>query len=247
MDWKSEIGNIIAQTERNLGTRRTGPLYKAPRMADAAAAAFNAPLGSYTRSSVHSRAATSAPVRPAAAAAYSYAADSGEGEEASFSAPSGQWPAAETRLASQQVLESVRFELEMRGSVNAKQLEALREELAHGLQETERRSMDLANEIEAVVKGAMEAERQLRTGSEGTLHRLENALHTTRKEVLNLIGEGQGTALEHSEVLRRVEQELAGFKVRAIFIYLIYIYVYIHTYINKLIFIYLFTCICIYK
>lgn len=96
--------------------------------------------------------------------------------------------------------------------MGAEQLDALREELAAGLAEVDRRAADLTREIEGMVTAAVEAERQLRAGGEQTVHRLESSLGSMRKELFDLIGEGQSTALEHSEVLRRTEQELVAFK-----------------------------------
>jgi hypothetical protein len=96
--------------------------------------------------------------------------------------------------------------------VSAEQQDALREELAAGLAEVDRRATDLTDEIQGMLTAAVEAERQLRAAGERTVHRLESSLGSTRKELFDLIGEGQSTALEHSEVLRRVEQELVAFK-----------------------------------
>jgi hypothetical protein len=212
MDWRSEISSIIARTEQNLGPHRVASsMYRSPRVVGAAEAAFLAPLGSCTRSSVLNRTSLSgqASAKPAASAHASLAGGGGGAEPAARSAA---WATNESRPASHHLVDSLRFELETRQTVGSDQLEALREELAAGLAEVDRRAADLTHDLEAMLTAAVEAERQLRAGGERTVSRLEGSLGSTRKELFDLIGEGQSTALEHSEVLRRIEQELVAFK-----------------------------------
>uniref|UniRef100_A0A7S4BRV8 Uncharacterized protein n=1 Tax=Chrysotila carterae TaxID=13221 RepID=A0A7S4BRV8_CHRCT len=204
MDWKNQIAGIIAETERNLGSRGLSsrsvgpPLYKVPRLADAARSAFEAPL---PRSS-----------GPAADTARVNSMHS-HVENVLESLRSTQGP--ESRSAQTRLLENVKFELDVRGSLAQKQLEAVREETNFALQESERKSLDVFKQIEVMVNSAVEGERQMRVAGEETVKRLDKALTTTRDEIYELVREVQGTALDHGEILRRLEQELLAFKLDA--------------------------------
>jgi len=204
--WQAEIGRIIARTEENLRAPRTGPpLYKVPRVAEAA---FTAPLlhASFMTS------AASAEERRTPAPAATVPIEPSPPPSASVIAALTSGLSGEARTVATRLLEHTRADIDLRSNLAGRHAQALREELAHGLHEAERRWVDLAKEIEATVSGAIEAERQLRAGGEEKTTRLEASVAATRKELLGLIGDGQAELVEQGGVLRQVEQELLAFK-----------------------------------
>ncbi|EOD25325.1 hypothetical protein EMIHUDRAFT_457590 [Emiliania huxleyi CCMP1516] len=199
--WQAEIGRIIARTEENLRAPRTGPpLYKVPRVAEAA---FTAPLlhASFMTS------AASAEERRTPAPAATVPIEPSPPPSASVIAALTSGLSGEARTVATRLLEHTRADIDLRSNLAGRHAQALREELAHGLHEAERRWVDLAKEIEATVSGAIEAERQLRAGGEEKTTRLEASVAATRKELLGLIGDGQAELVEQGGVLRQVEQE----------------------------------------
>jgi len=204
--WQAEIGRIIARTEENLRAPRTGPpLYKVPRVAEAA---FTAPLlhASFMTSTA------SAEERRTPAPAATVPIEPSPPPSASVIAALTSGLSGEARTVATRLLEHTRADIDLRSNLAGRHAQALREELAHGLHEAERRWVDLAKEIEATVSGAIEAERQLRAGGEEKTTRLEASVAATRKELLGLIGDGQAELVEQGGVLRQVEQELLAFK-----------------------------------
>ena len=105
-----------------------------------------------------------------------------------------------------------RFELDVRGSLAQKQLEAVREEMSANTQEAERRWLDVAKQVEQSVSAQLESERQMRAQTETQLHRLQDSATTAQQETLKIVSEFQSTSLDHSELLRRLEQDIAAFK-----------------------------------
>ena len=184
--WREQIGNIIAETERNLGGR--------PSRQQISRAAPVLPCTSYSVNNAPSSAPSSPPPGGAGGAQY---------EETAFG-PSFQ-----------RVLEQVKFELDVRGSLAQKQLEAVREELSAGLADAERKCLDIAQEMEVSLKKRLDTEVGGREARDATVLRLQATLDASREETMRLLSEFQGTALDHSEVLRRLEAELGAFRLDA--------------------------------
>ena len=63
----------------------------------------------------------------------------------------------------QRILESVKFELDVRGSIAQKHMEAVREEMTGGMQEVERRCLDISKQADGAVGVRRETERQMQT------------------------------------------------------------------------------------
>ena len=183
--WREQIGNIIAETERNLGGR--------PSRQQISREAPVLPCTSYSVNNAPSSAPSPPPPGGAGGAQY---------EETAFG-PSFQ-----------RVLEQVKFELDVRGSLAQKQLEAVREELSAGWR-TERKCLDIAQEMEVSLKKRLDTEVGGREARDATVLRLQATLDASREETMRLLSEFQGTALDHSEVLRRLEAELGAFRLDA--------------------------------
>ncbi len=117
------------------------------------------------------------------------------------------------RALRKKLLDSVNFELESRGAALQTQLDGVREELARSLELAERKALELAKDHDATLEASLAAERECRKASEASVARVESAVVRTRGEVFDAISELQGTCLDHSELLRRLEQDLVAFKV----------------------------------
>ncbi len=89
------------------------------------------------------------------------------------------------------LVEVLKYELDARMSVTHSQLDAVREELAYGLQDVERKALDLASKIQVAVTSAMDGEREQRGLSDKQLARVEAALVDTRRETFGLIDDVQ--------------------------------------------------------
>ncbi|KOO25040.1 hypothetical protein Ctob_008996 [Chrysochromulina tobinii] len=112
------------------------------------------------------------------------------------------------RVAQAKVLESVKFELDVRGSLLEKQLEAVREEMQSTMVATEKKWLDIAKGVETSTSAAIAAESKLREHSDKQLGLLRDA----HQETLRAASEFQQTAIDHSEVLRRLDADLNAFR-----------------------------------
>ena len=236
MDWKSQIEGIILETERNLGGRGAmahrltmPPLYKPPRVAVAAAnAAFNQSAAAAARPAAPPpprappvQMPPMPPVPPAAPPPAHAPPPSMPPPPGGLSAGASTSNVVETLLDvdardgspfQRRLVEVLKYELDARMSVTHSQLDAVREELAYGLQDVERKALDLASKIQVAVTSAMDGEREQRGLSDKQLARVEAALVDTRRETFGLIDDVQSTSLDLSEVCRRLEKDLAAFK-----------------------------------
>jgi hypothetical protein len=116
------------------------------------------------------------------------------------------------RVAQAKVLESVKFELDVRGSLLEKQLEAVREEMQSTMVATEKKWLDIAKGVETSTSAAIAAESKLREHSDKQLGLLRDASATAHQETLRAVSEFQQTAIDHSEVLRRLDADLNAFR-----------------------------------
>ena len=110
----------------------------------------------------------------------------------------------------QRILESVKFELDVRGSMSQKHMEAVREEMSSGMQEAERRCLDISRQVDTAVGVRLDTERQLREATERTVQRLQEGIAEQHKESLRVVGDFQATALDHSEAPRRAQSGRLG-------------------------------------
>ena len=155
----------------------------------------------------YAAAATSA----ASTAACSTAAAAVQGAISSGGAAVG--PSATTGGASsQQVLDAVKFELDLRASLQEKALAAVREEMSASTASTEKKWVEIAKAIETNIGGQLDAEAKLRQHSERALAQLRDAASTAHQETLRVVGEFQQTAIDHSEVLRRLDAEVTSMR-----------------------------------
>lgn len=186
-DWRETIGNIIAETERNLGTRihyrskPPPPAFYMPHPPDEN---------------------TKPPFQQA----------SGQNAESAAANQSQGWTAELSRASHTRVVDSVKFELDIRSSLMQKQLEAVREEMNASVHDAERRWLEVAKKIEHSVSSQLESERKLRSQAESQLQRLQDSAGQSQQETFRLVSEFQSTALDHGELLRRLDQDLANFK-----------------------------------
>ena len=239
--WRHEIANIIAETERNLGMKasmRAGAAaHAAPRAPLSTLSGLSSATGGFTTRAEHISGPSAAPMmeRPladtktslavaaavptiAAEASARYHAGAASAAAASAAAASSAFEATaaattmDARANSQRLLETVKFELDVRGSMAEKQLEAVREEMQASMLATEKKWVDIARAVEASVGGQIEAESKLRTHCEQSIHALRDAANTAHSETLRVVGEFQQTAIDHSEVLRRLDRDLTAFR-----------------------------------
>ena len=207
LDWRAQISSIINETERNLGVRRS-----APPPSVKASAPYSSPhsYSSYTP-------APSAPAGDAARAISSMPLPSLP--PSASGGPSSQMEVRQYtqqlaanldagRVAQAKVLESVKFELDVRGSLLEKQLEAVREEMQSTMVATEKKWLDIAKGVETSTSAAIAAESKLREHSDKQLGLLRDASATAHQETLRAVSEFQQTAIDHSEVLRRLDADL---------------------------------------
>ena len=77
---------------------------------------------------------------------------------------------------------------------------------------TEKKWVEIAKAIETNIGGQLDAEAKLRQHSEHALAQLRDAASTAHQETLRVVGEFQQTAIDHSEVLRRLDAEVTSMR-----------------------------------
>ena len=228
-DWRDQISSIIADTNRNLGGRGL-PLTHVPplsfrstrpvgldtafgeAMARTSASAGAMGVGSSFGFGSPSQADLSA----GAASSASVAAPAAAGGDKPATALDNlltaglQSQAGNFQSSLQRILESVKFELDVRGSMSQKHMEAVREEMSSGMQEAERRCLDISRQVDTAVGVRLDTERQLREATERTVQRLQEGIAEQHKESLRVVGDFQATALDHSEAPRRAQSGRLG-------------------------------------
>uniref|UniRef100_A0A7S3AZG2 Uncharacterized protein n=1 Tax=Haptolina ericina TaxID=156174 RepID=A0A7S3AZG2_9EUKA len=195
VEWRDQIASIIHETERNLGVKSRPP----------------------PRPSVMPRPAP-VPLEPQPArvqnsdlAAVLSAAESRPLPEVRPLPGVSLDPVRSTHT---RLLESVKFELDVRGKHASAQLDAVREEMQTSMQATERKWMDIAKQMESSIASQVEAEAKLRAHSDSQLTALRDASSSSHHETVRMVSEFQQTAIDHSEVLRRLDADLTGFRQR---------------------------------
>ena len=231
-DWREQISSIIADTNRNLGGRGL-PLTHVPplsfrstrpvgldtafgeAMASSGTSAGAVGVGSSYGFGSPSKADASLGATSSSSAAAAPAPSGGDKPATALDnllIAGLQSQAGNFQSSLQRILESVKFELDVRGSMAQKHMEAVREEMSSGMQEAERRCLDISRQVDTAVGVRLDTERQMREATERTVQRLQESIAEQHKESLRVVGDFQATALDHSEVLRRLEQELLSFK-----------------------------------
>ena len=233
-DWRDQISSIIADTNRNLGGRGLTTIASVPPLAycsarpaefesvfrggpSATAGAISGGGGGGGAVGVN---LTESPKKAAAAAAHqAHATSQAAAQQSPLEAlMSDKQQANLTSQAAnfqgslQRILESVKFELDVRGSIAQKHMEAVREEMTAGMQEAERRCLDVAKQVDAAVGVRLDTERQIREQTNSTIARLQDTMSESHKETVRVVSDFQSTSIDHAEVLRRLEQELLAFK-----------------------------------
>ena len=127
--------------------------------------------------------------------------------DASFGDGGRAAQAAQARL-----IESVKFELEVRASLADKQLHAVREEMSANTSATEKKWVDIARQVETSVEARLEAESKLRGLTEEKIERLRDAAASAHQETVRMVGDMQQTAIDHSQVLQRLDADLSAFR-----------------------------------
>ena len=233
-DWRDQISSIIADTNRNLGGRGLTTIASVPPLAYCSArpAEFesvfrggpSATAGAISGGGGGGGAVgfnlTESPKKAAAAAAHqAHATSQAAAQQSPLEAlMSDKQQANLTSQAAnfqgslQRILESVKFELDVRGSIAQKHMEAVREEMTAGMQEAERRCLDVAKQVDAAVGVRLDTERQIREQTNSTIARLQDTMSESHKETVRVVSDFQSTSIDHAEVLRRLEQELLAFK-----------------------------------
>ena len=229
-DWRDQISSIIADTNRNLGGRGLTTIASVPPLAYCSArpAEFesvfrggpSATAGAISGGGGGGGAVgfnlTESPKKAAAAAAHqAHATSQAAAQQSPLEAlMSDKQQANLTSQAAnfqgslQRILESVKFELDVRGSIAQKHMEAVREEMTAGMQEAERRCLDVAKQVDAAVGVRLDTERQIREQTNSTIARLQDTMSESHKETVRVVSDFQSTSIDHAEVLRRLEQEL---------------------------------------
>ena len=204
IEWREQIAGIIAQTEHNLGIKtRPPPRQNAVFRPAPALFAAQAPPVAAAPASAQVDGCYSGFSLSAAAASAAATAEMRSLPEMSLDSTRG----TQTRL-----LESVKFELDVRGKHASAQLDAVREEMTTSMQATERKWVDIAKQVESSVTSQVEAEAKLRGHTDTQLGMLREASAVAHQETLRVVSEFQQTAIDHSEVLRRLDTDLSSFR-----------------------------------
>ena len=186
-DWRDQISSIIADTNRNLGGRGLTTIAAVPPLAyrtairpaefesvfrggPSATAAFSSGGGNGGLKLPDSSKAVSHHAHASQPAQQQAPLDAliSDGHHANLTSQVGNF-----QSSLQRILESVKFELDVRGSIAQKHMEAVREEMSGGMQEAERRCLDISKQVDAAVGVRLDTERQMREQTERTITRLQ--------------------------------------------------------------------------
>ena len=204
-EWRDQIQNIISETERNLGMKvRATPKPFTPSRP--AAASY---MSSYSHANSSVTAGASAPLPDTAGS--SAAVHVAPQPEVTSVPVVGMVDGG--RMAHQRLLEDVKFQLEMRGSLAEKQMQAVREEMMASQGATEKKWVEIARSVETSVEGRIEAEARLRALTEEKVTQLRDTASQAHQETVRMVSDMQQTAIDHSEVLRRLDADLSAFRV----------------------------------
>lgn len=186
LEWRDQIQSIIAETERNLGMKaRDAPK---PFVPSRPAPNISYSPGAYLSCSSYGAAAGGlgmagglGAAASAAAAGAAYTAeppaviDASAGLPQIPSVPLAAESSVEARASQARLLESVKFELEVRGSLAQKELHAVRDEMHASMTSTEKKWVDMAKQREASLDSRIEAETKLRKLTEEKVQQLRDA------------------------------------------------------------------------
>ena len=208
--WREQIASIISETERNLGLNKTAvaavprmsgtvrqPLAPVPGLALATPTLPPvAPMPTPAPRPVMTAPST-APSRPVE-------------WQGQLQLDTAAFEAGRAQHA--KVLESVKFELDVRGSLVEKRLEAVREEMDRNTTATQKKWTDIAEDMKTSMTASIEAEGKLRSHTETQLGLLRNASEAAHLETSRAVSALEQTAIENTEVLRRLEADLGTFR-----------------------------------
>ena len=199
-EWRDQITSIIVETERNLGLKATRGLKPAA-----------APLPRPAPAAFALRPASPAAVPPAVTPVFPPAPVIPPPLDLTSSLPAASSFPADQRLQ-ERTLESVRFELDLRGSMVDKQLEVVRDEMKASADSTHKAFAEKGKMIEDNVKASIESEGKLRNLLGTNLDRLREVCTTAHKQQIEFVQDLQQTAIDHSSVLKRLDTDLTTFR-----------------------------------
>ena len=106
-------------------------------------------------------------------------------------------------------------EMQLHVAERSLQLQAMREEMGSSLTSVEKKWVDIAQSVEASVEARIQAEGKLHTLTEEKVATLRDASAQAHADTVKMVGALQQTAIDHSEVLRRLDADLSTFRVAA--------------------------------
>jgi hypothetical protein len=214
-EWRDQIQSIISETERNLGMKARVAAQRPPLMGALARLPPSGILGSSSlgmSSSLGAAAAMSTAPPPAPIPTGAATMQQPQAHPAGIEPPLQGSVFREGESGSKRLLESVKFELDVRGSLAEKQLASVREEMNASVTATEKKWLDIARGVETSVEARLEAEAKLRTLAEEKIAHLRDAQAQAHQETVRMVGDMQQTAIDHSVVLRRLDADLTAFR-----------------------------------
>ena len=229
-EWRDQIQSIINETERNLGGRGIRAAQRQVVSQRPAVSAAGLRLGGGVAGTTYSSLGVATglaamptpppppppqPVMMAAPPAPSaqLAAAMAQSVASAADIPTLSSDASNDRKAAHAALvESVKFELDVRSTLAEKHIQAVRDEVFSNASATEKKWVDIAKQVETNVEGRIEAESQLRSIAEEKLEKLRVASATAHQDTVKMVGDMQQTAIDHSEVLRRLDADLTAFR-----------------------------------
>jgi len=110
------------------------------------------------------------------------------------------------------VLDGIKFELDMRQNLSAKQLEAMREEVNIALASNERRALDASRELDVTLQAKLAAEKEMRMSSEMHLEGLRQNVAQAQQDINRSLGELQDMVIAQREATHTLEKELLSYK-----------------------------------
>ena len=94
------------------------------------------------------------------------------------------------------LLETMKFEMDVRTKHTSAQLDAVREEMANAATATEKKWVEIARQMESSVGGQLDAESKLRGHTDAQLAQLRDASAHAHQETMRVVGAFQQTAID---------------------------------------------------
>ncbi|KAG8462870.1 hypothetical protein KFE25_001643 [Diacronema lutheri] len=112
------------------------------------------------------------------------------------------------------VLDGIKFELDMRQNLAAKQMESLREEVNIALASNERRALDASRELEVGMQSKLAAEKEMRISTELQLEGIRQNVSQAQGDVNRSLGELQDMVIAQREASHTLEKELLAYQLQ---------------------------------